>query len=320
MEETEKTHKPKSKKKMLSQPRVYVPGLLIIAGIIFGLIWWRYWNNFAYTEDAQVDAHLILLSSPLPTYITQLNADEGDTVTKGETLAFVTLSNIITDKDLKSARSEASIQYQRARNNADVLQSELVDAKQNEERLERVYKRGGTSEQNLLDAKTRYEVTKSQYESAQITLAFAKNILDATQNRLEGIELKSPISGRVAQRYANIGQNMSPGEPIFGIVDLKDVWIEANIKETHVGAVKPGQKVDIYVDTYPDITFTGTVIHVQAETIGAYSVIPSENPSGTFIKIVQRVPVKIAIDSQGYILRPGMSVEVKIHTRKFSWL
>lgn len=320
MEETEKTHKVKSKKKMLSQPRVYVPGILIIAGIIFGLVWWRYWNNYAYTEDAQVAAHLIILSSPLPAYITQLNADEGDSVTMGETLAMVTLSNIVTDKDLKSARAEAAIQYQRAKSNADVLQSELLDARKNEQRLERIFNRGGTSEQNLLDAKTRYEVTKSQNDSAQITLAFAKNILDATYNRLEGIAVKSPIAGTVAERYANIGQNMSPGEPIFGVVDLHDVWIEANIKETHLGPVKPGQKVDIYVDTYPGVNFTGTVLHVQAETIGAYSVIPAENPSGTFIKIVQRVPVKIAIDTQGYTLRPGMSVEVKIHTRKFSWL
>ncbi len=320
MEETEKTHKSKSKKKMLSQPRVYVPGLMILAGIIFGLLWWRYWDNFAYTEDAQVDAHLIILSSPLPAYIDQLNADNGDIVTKGETLAVVTLSNIITDKDLKSARSEAAIQYQQAQNNVNVLKSELLDAKKNEERLERVYRRGGTSEQNLLDAKTKYEVINSQYESAQITLAFAKNILDATYNRLEGIELKSPISGKVSQRYANIGQNMSPGEPIFGLVDLQHVWIEANMKETHVGHVKPGQKVDIYVDTYPGVTFTGTVLHIEAATIGAYSVIPAENPSGTFIKIVQRVPIKIAIDTQGYTLRPGMSVEVKIHIRKFRWL
>ncbi len=320
MEETEKKHKEKSKKKMMSQPRVYVPGLLIIAGIIFGLVWWRYWNNFAYTEDAQVAAHLIILSSPLPAYINQLNADEGDSVTRGETLAMVTLSNIITDKDLKSARAQASIQYQQAKNNDEVLKSELLDAQKNAQRLERVFKRGGTSEQNLLDARTRYEVTKSQYESAQITLALAKNILDATYNRLEGIAIKSPIPGTVAERYANIGQNMAPGEPIFGIVDLRDVWIEANLKETHVGPVKPGQKVDISVDTYPGVDFTGTVLHVQAETIGAYSVIPAENPSGTFIKIVQRVPVKIAIDTQGYTLRPGMSVEVKIHTKKFSWL
>lgn len=320
MDETEKVHSGKSKKKMLSQPRVYVPGFLIIVGIIFGLFWWRYWANFAYTEDAQVDAHLIIISSPLPAYISQLNADEGDSVGKDQPLAVVTLSGIITDKDLKSARAEASIQYEKAKTAVGTLNAQLTDDQKNRERLERIYRKGGTSEQNLLDAKTRYEVTKTQYESAQVTLALAKNILDATYNRLEGIVLKSPISGTVAQRYANRGQNMSPGEPVFGLVDLNDVWIEANIKETHVGPVKPGQKVDINVDTYPGITFTGTVLHIQAETIGAYSVIPSENPSGTFIKIVQRVPVKIAVDTQGYILRPGMSVEVKIHIRKFSWL
>lgn len=320
MEETIKPHTGKTKKKPLSQPRVYVPLILIILGLIFGLVWWRYWANFAYTEDAQVDAHLIIVSSPLPASVTQLYVDEGDTVVKGQPLALMTLSNIITDKDLKSARAQAHIQYQQAQNNVNVLTAQLVDDKRNMERLERVYKKGGTSEQNLLDAKTRYEVTKARHDTAEITLALAANILDATYNRLEGIVLKSPISGRVSQRYANLGQNMAPGEPIFGLVDLHDVWIEANIKETHLGPVKPGQKVDIDVDTYPGVAFTGTVLHVESATIGAYSVIPSENPSGTFIKIVQRIPVKIAIDTQGYTLRPGMSVEVKIHIRKFSWL
>lgn len=320
MEETGKTHGSKSKKKAWAQPRVYIPALFIFAGIIFGLTWWRYWANFVYTEDAQVNAHLIIISSPLPAYIRQLNVDEGDPVSKNETLAVVTLSNIITVKDLKSARAEAEIQYQKALNEVNILKSQLYDAQKNKERLERIYKHGGTSEQNLLDARTRYEVLKSQYESAQITLGLARNIIDATYNRLEGIELKSPINGRVFQRYANIGQNMSPGEPIFGLVDLNDVWIEANVKETHVGPVKPGQKVDIDVDAYPGVKFTGTVLHVESGTVGAYSVIPAENPSGTFIKIVQRVPVKIAIDTQGYTLRPGMSVEVKIHIRKFRWL
>ncbi len=320
MEETIKPHTGKSKKKLLRQPRVFIPLILIILGLIFGLVWWRYWANFVYTEDAQVDAHLIILSSPLPAYISQLNVDEGNTVVKQQPLAVVTLSSIITDKDLKSARAEAHIQYQRAQNAVDVLNAQLLDDRKNMERLERIYKKGGTSEQNLLDAKTRYEVTKAQYESAQITLGLASNILDATYNRLEGIVLKSPINGRVSQRYANLGQNMSPGEPIFGLVDLNDVWIEANIKETHVGSVRPGQRVDIDVDTYPGVPFTGTVLHVESATVGAYSVIPSENPSGTFIKIVQRVPIKIAVDTRGYTLRPGMSVEVKIHARKFSWL
>lgn len=320
MDETEKTHTGKSKKNKLSQPRVYVPGMLIIAGIIFGLIWWRYWANYVYDDDAQINAHLVIDSSPLPAYISQLNVDEGDYVVKGQPLAVVTLSNIVTDKDLRSMHANANIQYEQAKNAVDVLNAQLFDAKKNEERLERVYKKGGTSEQNLLDAKTRYDVLKAQYESAQITLGFTKNILDATRNRLEGIVLKSPINGRVSQRYANIGQNMSPGEPIFGLVDLNDVWIVANIKETDVEPVRPGQKVDISVDTYPDVAFSGTVLHVESATIGAYSVIPAENPSGTFIKIVQRVPVKISVDTQGYTLRPGMSVEVKIRIRKFSWL
>ncbi|MCL4557861.1 MAG: HlyD family secretion protein [Deltaproteobacteria bacterium] len=319
MEETGKPHTGKGKKRPLGQPRVFVPLILIVLGLIFGLVWWRYWANFVYTEDAQVSAHLVIVSSPLPAYISQLSVDEGDDVVKTQPLATVILSNIITDKDLKSAHASANIQYEHAKSAVDVLAAQLLDAKKNEQRLDHVYRKGGTSEQSLLDAKTRYEVLKAQYGAAQITLGFSKSILDATRSRLAGIVLKSPINGRVSQRYANLGQNMSPGEPIFGLVDLNDVWIEANIKETHLGPVRPGQRVDIYVDTYPGVQFTGTVLHVESATIGAYSVIPSENPSGTFIKIVQRVPVKIAVDTMGYTLRPGMSVEVKIHVRKFSW-
>ncbi|MCL4479335.1 MAG: HlyD family secretion protein [Deltaproteobacteria bacterium] len=300
--------------------RVQVPVLLIIAGIIFGLVWWRYWANFAYTEDAQIDADLILISSPLPAYIDQLYVDEGDPVKIGMPLVRVTLSNIITDKDLKSARSEANIQYVNAEKELKVLKSQMIDAQKNSQRIEAIYKKGGINAQSVLDAKTRYEVLREQYESQQITAGLQKDILDATYNRLSGIILKSPINGVVSERSANIGQNMGPGDPIFGLVDLDKVWIVANFKETHVGKIKAGQKVAISVDTYPGVNFKGTVLHVENATVGAYSVIPSENPSGTFIKIVQRIPVKIAVDTEGYVLRPGMSVEVKVRIRKFSWL
>ncbi len=317
---TGKLHSGKKKKPLLKQLRILIPSILILAGIIFGLIWWRYWANFVYTEDAHIKTHLILISSPLPAYISQLYADEGDIIKKKEPLAVVTLSDIITGNDLKSARAQAYIRYERAKNAVAVLNAQLTDARKNEERLKHIYAKGGASEQNLLDVKTRYEIIRARYESAQVTVGLAKNILDATYNRLEGIVLRSPINGRVSRRYANIGQNMAPGEPILGLVDLNNVWMEANVKETRIGSVKPGQTADIYIDAYPGVKFIGTVIHIESATVSAYSVIPAENPSGTFIKIVQRIPVKVAIDTKGYTLRPGMSAEVKIHIRKFEWL
>ena len=108
---------------------------------------------------------------------------------------------------------------------------------------------------------------------------------------------------------------MTPGQRLALVHDPETIWIEANIKETEIRKLKIGQEVDVSVDAYPDTQFRGRVLSVGNATTSEFALLPSPNPSGNFTKITQRLPVRIAIEQQGGLLRPGMMVEINIDIR-----
>ncbi len=128
--------------------------------------------------------------------------------------------------------------------------------------------------------------------------------------------IKSPITGTVLKRLANPGEIVAPGQAVVMVADLRQVYITANVEETDLGKVQPGQFVDFTVDSFPGVRFTGRVHQVGEATAATFSLLPTRTTSGTFTKVVQRVPVKIAIDDcQGRRLLPGLSAVVRIHVR-----
>jgi membrane fusion protein, multidrug efflux system len=129
--------------------------------------------------------------------------------------------------------------------------------------------------------------------------------------------LIAPISGYVAQSRIQVGERVQPGQSLFAIVPLDEVYVEANLKETQLEDVRMGQKVDLVADIYPDHTYRGVVAGIRAGTGAAFSLLPAENATGNWIKVVQRVPVKILLDSPPppeYPLRVGSSLKVSIDT------
>jgi len=128
--------------------------------------------------------------------------------------------------------------------------------------------------------------------------------------------IKSPITGTVLKRLANPGEIVAPGQAVVMVADLRQVYITANVEETDLGKVRPGQFVDFTVDSFPGVRFTGRVQQIGEATAATFSLLPTRTTSGTFTKVVQRVPVKIAIDDyQGRRLLPGLSAVVRIHVR-----
>jgi membrane fusion protein (multidrug efflux system) len=149
----------------------------------------------------------------------------------------------------------------------------------------------GATQQALIDQRQR------AYEAALLNKGYTK--------------LVSPADGYVTKRSVEVGNQIGVGQPLFAIVPLEGIWIVANYKETQLGRVKPGHKVVIKVDTYPGKTFKGVVDSVMAGTGASFSLFPPENATGNFVKVVQRIPVKILLDSdtdKEHILRIGMSV------------
>jgi len=139
--------------------------------------------------------------------------------------------------------------------------------------------------------------------------------LEKQKLNLNDRTIRSPVDGVIDKTFIKVGEYVTPGQRLALAHDPAKIWIEANIKETQIRLLKPGQTVSVSVDAYPDIAFTGKVTSVGNATTSEFTLLPSPNPSGNFTKITQRLPVRIAIDQKDDLLRPGMMVEVDIDIR-----
>jgi membrane fusion protein (multidrug efflux system) len=162
------------------------------------------------------------------------------------------------------------------------------------------------------------EVKQAQVQVARALLQQAQADLDYVTLQLTYTTLPAPVAGLVAKKRFEVGQVVQAGRPVLAIVPLEHVWVEANFKETQLQRMRPGQKVALRVDAYPGQEFTGTVESISPGTGAVFSLLPPENATGNFVKVVQRVPVKIRFDPLLWpqtVLRPGMSVIATVTTR-----
>ncbi|MEJ2658931.1 MAG: HlyD family secretion protein [Desulfobacterales bacterium] len=155
-----------------------------------------------------------------------------------------------------------------------------------------------------------------QVESLKGKLKEAKAELEAARLKLAHTTVTSPINGVVAKKISNIGEVVSPGQPIAVVVDLNHVWVTANLEETQVEHVRVGQPVNITVDAYPGTKFTGKVINIGAAAASQFALIPENRAAGNFTKVTQRIPIRIEVIDPAKQLRPGMMVEVGIDIKK----
>ena len=141
--------------------------------------------------------------------------------------------------------------------------------------------------------------------------------MDKARTDLERTTVRAPVSGVVSKKTVEVGQVVQPGQPLMAVVPLEDIWVTANFKESQLKDVRPGQPVTIKVDAYGR-TYQGRVDSIAAATGAKFSLLPPENATGNFVKVVQRVPIKIVFDKgqdPQHLLRPGMSVMPTVHTQ-----
>jgi membrane fusion protein (multidrug efflux system) len=162
-------------------------------------------------------------------------------------------------------------------------------------------------------------VRKADYQSALADVEQAKATLNQALLNLSYTQIRAPMNATVTRRTVEPGQQFAVGQAMFDLVPLDEIWITANLKETQMAHVRPGQEVKIDVDTYGHKTFYGVVDSIASSTGSRQALLPPENATGNFVKVVQRIPVKILVhqgSNDGDVLRPGMNVEVKVKT---SW-
>jgi membrane fusion protein (multidrug efflux system) len=183
--------------------------------------------------------------------------------------------------------------------------------------------RGGAeqAQASLATARTapqQLQVTQAKAASAQARVKQAEAALEQAEFNLQYATIKSPTVGVVSRKAVELGQVVQAGQPLMAIVNLNDVWITANFKETQLKSMRPGQTAEIEVDGLGGRTFKAHVDSIAAATGAKFSLLPPENATGNFVKVVQRVPVKIVLDpgqDPDHLLRPGMSVTPTVYLK-----
>jgi membrane fusion protein (multidrug efflux system) len=204
-------------------------------------------------------------------------------------------------------------------------QANADKAHQDLERIRQLASQDIASKQQLDGAEAAVQSADAALAAAQAALvaadarvASARAQRDQAALNLAYTRLTAPAGGVVAKKSVEVGQLVQPGQPLLAVVPLSDVWLTANLKETEVANVKPGDPVDFTVDAYPGRHFRGHVESIAPATGARFSLLPPDNATGNFTKVVQRIPVRIRPDGPAdpvHPLRPGMSVVTNIQTK-----
>jgi membrane fusion protein (multidrug efflux system) len=211
----------------------------------------------------------------------------------------------------RAAVDTARSQIAEAEANIRMAESRQVQARAGEQQARAGLRTAQTGPEQVAATRARAASAQARVEQAKATLAQAELNLEYTT-------VKAPARGVISRKGVNPGQVVQPGQTLLALVQTSDVWITANFKETQLAGMRPGQKATVEVDAYDGHTFQGHVDSIAAATGSRFSLLPPENATGNFVKVVQRVPVKIVLEADQdpeRLLRPGMSVTPTVYTR-----
>jgi len=210
-----------------------------------------------------------------------------------------------------AAADSAKAQVQEAQAGISVAQSQLMQARAG-------HSQAAAQLQNAQSAPEQVAAQRARASSADARVLQQRATVQQAELNVQYATLKAPMKGIVSKKSVEIGQVIQPGQPLMTVIPLEEVWVTANFKETQLEHMRPGQPAVIEVDAYGGRDFKAHVDSLAAATGSRFSLLPPENATGNFVKVVQRVPVRIAIDEKQdveQLLRPGMSVTAKVYTR-----
>jgi membrane fusion protein (multidrug efflux system) len=327
-----------------------IGAVLLLAALPIGYLYWNYTTHFEYTGDAYIAARQFAIAPEVSGYLTAVPVTDNEHVNAGGVIARIddrTYRAALAQAEAQVAAAQASIknvdaqmsvqQAQIAADQAqlDQAQAALVFAQQQAARYQYLAKTQlagsvqnaqqytsqlrqqqaavDSAEATLKLAQRQIEALKAQRDNAVASLAQAKAQVEQAQLNLSYTTVTADQPGRVVQLSAAVGQYAQPGANLSMFVP-DDIWIWANFKETQLDQMRPGEPVTIDIDAYPERTIHGHIASVQPGSGTAFSLLPAQNATGNWVKIVQRVPVKVVMDNRptDVALGPGMSVETSV--------
>ncbi|HET6253861.1 MAG TPA: HlyD family secretion protein [Puia sp.] len=328
-------------------------GLVLVGALIFTVKEYVFLQSHEETDDAQVDGDISPVIARVSGYVQEIRFQDNQYVHAGDTLVVLDDRDYKIKLD-QAVAAENAAQKSTAAIGAIIAETQSnfgVQKAQIEEAQVRLWKATQDYERykNLYDD---HAITKAQLDQATADRDAAQAALDAAKSQVPVLDkrvttsreqtvaqasqvdtrkadveyarlqlsytvITAPASGIISKRNIQIGQLVQAGTPLFSVVH-NDVYVTANFKETQLSSIKLGQKVDIRVDAFSNQVIPGTIESFSGATGAKFSLLPPDNATGNFVKVVQRVPIRVKIDADSAVLRqlrPGMSVDVTVHTK-----
>ncbi len=330
-----------------------VLGSILLIGIVFGLMEYFKFKDIETTDDAQLSSNIDPVVARISDYVTSINFKDNEHVNKGQVLVQLDDKDLVikaqqAEANLNDAQAKAEVSKANAASVESMLatsKGEINSAKINYgkatrdfERYRNLYKDGSVtqeqfdqyrtamqSDSNLVEIATKkYESAQKQYELSLADLASAQAAVNVKQADLNFAKLQlsyatitAPASGIASKRSIQLGQLVGAGSSLLAVVE-DSVWVEANFKETQLSEIKTGQTAEVTIDALNGQIIKGTVSSFAGATGALFSLLPPDNATGNFVKVVQRIPIKVVLDTKNpayKLLRPGLSVEVGISVK-----
>ncbi len=324
-------------------------GVILVVGLIaYGAYWLLYLSHFESTDDAYVSGDIVAITSLENATVLAIHVDSTQTVRRGQLL--VDLDPARANIEMANARAELARTVRDVKSTfsrADELRALIRQREAEAQRAESSYKR--RADLGADGAVAREDIDNARDEAAELRaqVAVAREQLNATLAMLGGtsvadnpmvlaaagkvrqaalflahMRIIAPVDGTVAQRTVQVGQHVRQGEPLMAVVPLAEVWVDANFKEVQLTDMRVGQPVELEADIYGgDVTYHGKVAGFSAGSGSAFALLPPQNASGNWIKIVQRVPVRILLDPEEvkkHPLRIGLSMQATVDIKDTS--
>ncbi len=310
-----------------------IVAVVVLVGLIGGRFYSRYNRTHVSTDDAFVDGNIHTVAAKIYGTVKSVAVNDNQQVKQGDLLVEIDpadynvrlreASSAVGAEKAKLAESETKIAAAKA--NLDLQRANLKLAELEKTRSENLYKQEAIPRDRYDRAQTGYEVAVAQVKAAeeQLRTAESQKLTQVSTIRqkeaaaaladlsYQYTKIYAPADGYVTKKSVQVGNQIQPGQPLMAVVGLDDIWVVANYKETELTNIRPGQKVKIEVDSFPGKVIYGRVDSIMAGTGASFSLFPAENATGNYVKVVQRIPVKIVLDKgedKDHRLRIGMSV------------
>ena len=303
--------------------------MLLLAAGYGGYRWWNFTQTWVTTDNAYVAGHIHTVSTRIAGNVTEVLVSENQEVMAGAVLARLDANDLKVQRERALATlAQAEAQVTQAR--AQVKREEAVThmAQLDFDRAERLFKEtsGAISKQEFDAAQAGLESARASLNATSAAVVAAEAQVKAAAAQVKEVELQlgyteivAPAAGRIGRKNVEVGNRVQPGQALLAVVQ-RDVWVTANFKETQLAKLRPGQAVTVSVDSFGGQKFSGRVDSIAPASGAQFALLPPDNATGNFTKIVQRIPVKIVFDEESARefagrISPGMSAVVKVKVR-----